>query len=239
VNGVAGTSASVLQYTSFGETWYRGLTASMQARLPGRATVRVFYTLSKTEDTTTDFQSAFLPQDNGSGRDPAQPAGLPIGFRPELERGPALHDQRHRFVVASRMDLPWKITVGGVVTAASGWAYNVLAGSDLNGDGDGGAFPSDRARLVPADAATSVGRNSARLPAQASVDLRVGRPVRVGRRSIDPVLDVFNLFNRTNFVDVQNVFGAGAYPTQPSSTFGQFTQAGAGRQVQVGLRVSF
>ncbi len=26
VNGVAGTSASVLQYTSFGETWYRGVT---------------------------------------------------------------------------------------------------------------------------------------------------------------------------------------------------------------------
>ena len=36
---------------------------------------RVGYTLSKAEDTSTDFQSAFLPQNNGRGRDPAQPTG--------------------------------------------------------------------------------------------------------------------------------------------------------------------
>ena len=238
VNGVAGTSASVLQYTSFGETWYSGVTASVETR-GSRGTLRAFYTLSKAEDTSADFQSAFLPQDNGTGRDPSRPAGLPRNFSPDLERGPALHDQRHRFVAAGQARLPWKIAVGGVITAASGWPYNVLAGSDLNGDGDGGAFPSDRARRNPADAATSVGRDSGRLPTQATVDLRIGRPIRFGRRSIDPVLDVFNLFNRTNFVDVQNIFGTGAYPAQPSSTFGQFTQAAAGRQVQVGLRVSF
>jgi len=50
---------------------------------------------------------------------------------------------------------------------------------------------------------------------------------------------VFNVFNRTNFTDVQNVFGTGAYPTQPSPTFGQFTQADSARQLQLGVRVSF
>ena len=33
LNGVAGTSASVLQYTSFGETWYRGVTVAAIAAL--------------------------------------------------------------------------------------------------------------------------------------------------------------------------------------------------------------
>jgi hypothetical protein len=65
VNGAAGTSTSVLQYTSFGETWYRALTVSLDSKLRRRGTVRVAYTLSKAEDTATDFQSSFLPQDNG------------------------------------------------------------------------------------------------------------------------------------------------------------------------------
>jgi hypothetical protein len=50
---------------------------------------------------------------------------------------------------------------------------------------------------------------------------------------------MFNLFNRTNFIDVQNVFGAGAYPDQPAATYGQFTQAGGARQVQLSVRLLF
>jgi hypothetical protein len=34
-------------------------------------------------------------------------------------------------------------------------------------------------------------------------------------------------------------FGAGAYPTSPSSTFGQVTAIGDPRSVQIGLRVRF
>ena len=37
---------------------------------------------------------------------------------------------------------------------------------------------------------------------------------------------MFNVLNRTNFTDVNNVFGAGSYPANPLPTFGQFTQAG-------------
>ncbi len=239
LNGVAGTSASVLQYTSFGETWYRGLTASLESRPVKGTALRVIYTLSKAEDTSTDFQTAFLPQDNGSGRDPAQPTGLPIGFRPELERGPALHDQRHRLVITAVSELPGAINVSTVVNSASGWPYNELAGVDLNGDADGGAFPSDRPRRDPANPASSIKRNSGRLTSHTTVDLRVSRPIQVRALDIEPVLDVLNLFNRANFINVQNIFGSGAYPSQPSSTFGQFTQAAPGRQLQIGLRLLF
>ena len=37
---------------------------------------------------------------------------------------------------------------------------------------------------------------------------------------------------------MQNVFGAGAFPDVPSSTFGQFTQAGPSRQVQLACAVT-
>src|SRR4030095_8884280 len=69
----AGTSASVLQYTSFGRTWYSGMTLSAARRFADRYQFLASYTLSKAEDDSTDFPSAFLPQNNGLGRDPQDP----------------------------------------------------------------------------------------------------------------------------------------------------------------------
>jgi hypothetical protein len=73
IDGRAGTSASVLQYTSYGESWYRGVTVSLTQRFSGHHQLLVSYTVSKAEDTSTDFQSAFLPEANGVGRNPAKP----------------------------------------------------------------------------------------------------------------------------------------------------------------------
>ena len=87
VNGVPGTSASVLQYTSFGETWYRGLTVSASRRFVDRHQFMVSYTLSKAEDNGTDFQSEFIAQDSGRGRNPDDVNGLPLGFDPDSEKG--------------------------------------------------------------------------------------------------------------------------------------------------------
>jgi len=240
VNGQAGTSASVLQYTSFGETWFRGLTLSLAGRFENRWFYRVGYTLSEAEDTSTDFQSAFLPQDNGRGRDAAQPAGLPVAFEPDAERGPALHDERHRLVATASYTGPKGFVASGLVSAASGWPYNILAGTDLNGDRDGGSFPSDRARRVPSDPSSSLPRNAGRLPSQVSVDARISQSFRMTDRvEIEGLVEVFNVFNRTNFTEVQNVFGVGAYPDAPTSTFGRFTQAGNSRQIQLAARVRF
>ena len=91
----------------FGETWYNGLTVSLeQAIQRHRYQFLRRYTLSKAEDNSTDFQSAFIPEDNGRGRDPPDPTGLPVGFDPDLERGPATHDQRHRFVLSGLVPDP-------------------------------------------------------------------------------------------------------------------------------------
>jgi hypothetical protein len=241
VAGRAGTSASVLQYTSFGETWYTGLTILATKRFSSRSQFMASYTLSKAEDNSTDFQSAFIPQNNGQGRDPSNPTGLPIGFDPMSERGPSLQDQRHRLVLSGLYMAPHDISVSSIITVASGRPYNILAGADLNGDGDGGTIPGpDRARTNPADPSTSVGRNAGTLPSQATMDIRVNKRIPFGgRRTLDAIAEVFNLFNRTNFTDINNIFGTGAYPTSPLPTYGQFQQAGPGRQVQLALKITF
>ena len=240
VAGLAGTSTSVLQYTSYAETWYWGLDLMLRRSFSGNHAFSVAYTLSKAEDNSPDFQSAFIPMENGRGRRNPDDKGLPIQFDPDLDRGPAVGDQRHRLVAAGSYMLPWSFEIAGIVSAASGFPYNVLAGADVNGDGDGGGSPQDRARVNPADATSSVRRNSERFPGTASVDVRLTRRVRVtGTSQIELMLEAFNLFNRTNFTGINNIFGTGAYPQAPLPTYGQFTAAGAPRQIQLGLRVSY
>ena len=199
------------------------------------------YTLSKATDSSTDFQSTFLPQDNGQGRDPNNPIGLPLGFDPDSERGPSLQDQRHRLVISGLYVAPYKINISTVTRVESGRPYNILAGADLNGDGNGGSIPGpDRALRVPGDLSSSINRNAGTLPGQVTVDLRFSRRLALGgRTSVDAIVDVFNLFNRANFTDINNIFGSDAYPTNPSPTFGQFQQAGPPRQAQLAVKVNF
>jgi hypothetical protein len=247
VNSIAGTSASILQYSDFGETWYKGLTVSLAKRMSHRYEFLLSYTLGKAEDTSTDFQSAFIPQDNGRGRNPQDSSGLPIGFDPNLERGPAINDQRHRLVFSGLVQLPWALHFSTIVTAASGRPFTALAGADLNGDGDGGAIPGpDRARRNPADASSSVGRNSERLPGTFTVDLRLAKRIALGKRgSLDLIAEAFNVLDRVNYSDVNNLYGTGAFPDLPQKdaqgrvTYGTFTAAQPPRQVQLAVKVGF
>ena len=244
-NGVAGTSASILQYTTFGETWYKGLTVSLNRRYAGRHQFLVSYTLSKAEDNSTDFQSAFIPQQNGRGRNPADVNGLPVGFDPLSERGPSTQDQRHRFVFSGLYRAPGDVQLSSIVTIGAGRPYTILAGADLNADGNGGTFPPDRARREVGNEASSVGRNSGTMPGQAVVDLRVSRRFRLGGQAyVDGIFEVFNLLDRTNFIETNNlspafIFGTGAYPTSPLPGFGRFTQAGPPRQMQLAMKLGF
>jgi Carboxypeptidase regulatory-like domain/TonB-dependent Receptor Plug Domain len=246
VGGKAGTSASVLQYTSFGETWYRGLTLSLNKRLSNNYQFLVSYTFSKAEDTSTDFQSAFIVQNNGLGRDPNNLKGLPIGFDPHSEKGRASQDQRHRLVISGLYQFPWRVQFSTIVTAASGRPFTPLAGVDLNGDGDGGAFPSDRARVNPADPSTSVSRNSQTMRSQFIVDSRLSKRFTLnGRWALDGIVDVFNLLNRANYTEINNIFGVGAFPNAPQKdaqgrvTYGTYTEALPGRQIQLAAKLIF
>ena len=243
--GIAGTSASVLQYTDFGESWYKGLTVALSKRMSRNYQYLASYTLSKAEDTSTDFQSNFIVQNSGFGRSPGDRNGLPAGFDPQSERGPATHDQRHRFVLSGLIEFPKNFIVSGILTAASGRPFTPLAGSDLNGDGNGGAFPPDRARAILADQSTSAGRNSQTTVGHLTVDLRVSRRFKIrGTTTVDAIVEGFNVFNRVNFFEDTNqssfvIFGTGAYPTNPLSTYGKYTLTMPPRQIQVAAKFNF
>ena len=243
--GIAGTSASVLQFTSFGETWYEGLTVALHKRFSRRYQFLASYTLSKAEDNSTDYHANFIPQNNGRGRDPADREGLPLGFDPDSERGPATHDQRHRFVLSGLCELPMDIRVAAIFTAASGRPFTPLAGADLNGDGNGGAFPPDRARRTPADESSSVGRNSETTASYVNLDLRLSKRFRFRQNAaLEAILEVFNVFDRANFFENTNqgsftIFGTGAFPTSPLPTYRRYTETLPPRQVQLAARISF
>ncbi len=231
VNGVPGTSAPVSQYTSWSETWYRGLTVSAHKRFGRQSEVLLLYTFSKAEDLATDYAFS-QPQDNGLGRNPADPKGLPLGFNPMLERGPSLQDERHRFVLSGMYELPWRMTVSGIGTIGSGRPFNIVAGTDLNHDGD---ILLDRPRLADG---SSLGRNAGLLPRTSTVDLRISRRIALGgRANLEMMVEMFNLFNTTNYTQVNDVCG----PSYPScaSDFGQFTKAAPPFQAQLAARVLF
>ncbi len=65
----------------------------------------------------------------------------------------------------------------------------------------------------------------------ATVDMRVARRFTLGRVYVDGLFEVFNLFNRTNYTEINNIFGPGAY--------GRILSAQAPRRLQFGAKLLF
>ncbi len=108
---------------------------------------------------------------------------------------------------------------------AAGAPFNVVAGSDLNNDTTNNDRPA------------GVGRNSGRLPASSTLDLRLSRSFAIARGNrIELLAEAFNVLNHVNILNVNNTFGTGATPLP---AFGQPTLAGDPRQIQLGARWSF
>ena len=184
------------------------------------------YTYSKAFDTSTDFNSDYAPFDQ---------TNLPN------ERGLSNFDQRHKIVVAGVLESPWKgfwegFQLAPIVRYNSGHPFNLLAGSDLNGDHHS---TNDRPAGAP--------RNSGLGPNYFDVDLRLARQIRINEKAgLQLMIDGFNLFNRTNYGSVNNVVGniAGPFNLQgtsaraPNQALG-FTSALPKRQFQIGARVTF
>jgi hypothetical protein len=210
---------NISQYQAIGDSWYDGLTLAMSTRNAAWGRSRVSYTLAKSLDTAGNafFQT---PQNNADVA---------------AEKGPSDNDQRHRLVVSGVFGGAGGrggfahalrgIQLGYALTVASGAPFNVVAGSDLNNDTNNNDRPA------------GVGRNSARLPSSATLDLRVSRGFTfAGVHRIEVMVEGFNVLNHPNVLNVNNTFGTGVTPL-PS--FGQPTLAGDPRQLQLGARWSF
>jgi hypothetical protein len=73
----------------------------------------------------------------------------------------------------------------------------------------------------------------------------VSKVLKFARKAgVEMILDMFNVFNRANFIEDTNqssfvIFGPGAYPTSPAPDYGKYTLTLPPRQVQVAAKLSF
>lgn len=204
INRVDGTGNADYDGQSLSWTWKRN----------ERFLLNASYTHSQAKDNFTDWTSDFTPQNT---------------FDPSSEWGPSLQNQTHRLSAAavwatghdgSLLRRDW--TFSGILHWASGRPYTQLVGSDANLDGDG---TSDRP--------SGIGRNSETTPSTATVDLRASRTFIFGGSNLELMLDVFNFFNRSNVLQVQNVHAS------ITPEYGTPTRYGPKRQLQFGARFRF
>jgi hypothetical protein len=263
-NPVVGGPDRVVNIESSARTNYDALLLSVDKRFGGGASLRASYTLAKAFNYANDDQIPFL---NG----PIDPNDL------RREYGPTPNDRRHRFVASVQAPIAAGIQLAGIWTISSGVPMDIMLpdGSSrvpplqrnaggrqftsaadlnayirgLNGSGgvDGAPLP-----LVSESARFNDGFNA--------LDLRVSRPFQVGSRArIEPVLELFNVFNVTNILGTTNVNYSGFNnvlvrdddnPASPgfltSSSFGRAVNTAGGvfgsggpRALQLAVRVSF
>lgn len=214
------------QYSSVGESDYHGLHVSFLQRPMTWGNYRVSYTYAKSMNNLGEF---FFSS-------PIDPFDL------SKDWGRSDDDQRHRLVLSgavnSPMDAahtPWeRLTHGfqlsGLLQVYSAAPFNITSGVTTV-QGTAGR-PVVNGEFIPRNA----GEGSTFL----SLGARMGRTFRAGNRArLEAFVEGFNLTNHRNVVTRNANFGAGAYPTHPSATFGQVTALGEPRSVQFAVRARF
>ncbi|HYP25902.1 MAG TPA: carboxypeptidase regulatory-like domain-containing protein [Blastocatellia bacterium] len=263
-NPVVGGPDRVVNLESSVKTKYDGLLLSVRKNYSDRYQFRASYTLSKAFNYANDDQ---IPFSEG----PVDPNNL------ELEYGPTPNDQRHRFTFSGVFDLPGRVTLAPIWTLASGVPMDIIlpsgagripvlqrnaggrlfeTGSELNDFlrrvNAGGGINGSPLPLVRDDARFNDSFNS--------FDLRASRTFAVGESvRIEPIAEVFNLFNVTNILGVSNVNYSGFSNVlvrdsqtegtpgflrsssfgQPVTTAGGVFGSGGPRAFQLAVRVSF
>lgn len=214
------------RYSSVADSNSHGLYLSFMQRPARWGNYRVSYTLSKSMNNVGEF---FFSS-------PIDPFDL------SKDWGRSDDDQRHRLVingaVHSSMEpatTTWErishgFQVSGMLQAYSALPFNITSGVNTIQNTAGrpivdGAF---------------IERNAGIGSDFFSLSARVSRAFRVtGRVKVEGMVEAFNLTNRRNDLTRNTTFGSGAYPTNPSATFGQITAVGEPRALQFGLRVTF
>ena len=138
-------------------------------------------------------------------------------------------DQRHRLVLNGVFELPRGFQVSGLYLYSSGIRQQTSYGVDLRNIGGLAEFGAGRLRRD----GTVIPRNSVVDDPIHRVDLRLQWRLRAGRVSVMPLVEVFNLFNNTNFT--RNW-------TELNPQYGRPTGQSAGngyRVVQLGVRTTF
>ena len=205
-NGV--TTLTTVESTA--KSLYNGITAGITQRRSGLQ-YQLYYTWSR------DLS------DDDNERDPFTFRYADI-TQLDREYNYSDRDQRHRVNGWLLWQAPWELDVN------VRYSYRSAQPKSIKADGTDAATPQDR---INPDG-TVVRRNMGRKDNEFnSLDLRLSRGFDLGRFTLEPSIDIFNIFNSENFrrPEVTNLI----------FNFDGTVQSGVGepRQVQVGLRLVF
>jgi hypothetical protein len=201
------------QFSPSAASAYHGVHVSLVER-PGKwGSYRVTYTLSKAMDNVGEF---FFSS-------PIDPFDINNGW------GRSDDDPRHRLVLNGVVNIHG-FQVSGLLQYYSSLPFNITSGvTTIQGTA---GRPSVNGAFID--------RNAGDGPDFFSLGARLSRAFKVaGRVQVEGVAEGFNLTNRQNNVAINGNFGSGAYPTNPSTTFGQVTAVGDPRSFQLGVRMRF
>ncbi|MGB4991135.1 MAG: hypothetical protein WBO10_18005, partial [Pyrinomonadaceae bacterium] len=249
-NPVVGGPDRVVNLESSAKFFYDGLLLSVQRRFANRFGFRANYTFSKAFNYANDDQ---VPFSNG----PIDPNNL------QLEYGPTPNDQRHRFTFAGTVDLPYGFRFAPIITTASGVPMDIIlpsgqsrvtvlqrtAGGRLfKTAGELNAFITQyNSTVAPADQLPLAQSNAGFNDSFFSFDARVAKTFSFADRfKLEPIFEVFNIFNTTNILGVSNtnfsgfgnVLGTPSFG-QPVTTAGGVFGSGGPRAFQLAVRFSF
>jgi outer membrane receptor protein involved in Fe transport len=207
------TYANNSQYSPAAESSYHGLHLSFVQRPTRWGQYRVSYTYSKAMANVGEF---FFSS-------PIDPFDL------SKDWGRSDDDQRHRLVVNGAVTV-YGFQISGLLQSYSALPFNITSGvTTIQGTA---GRPIVNGAFIP--------RNAGIGPDFFTTSLRLSRAFPLsGRVRLEGLVEMFNLTNHVNVVTVQGNFGAGAYPTNPSSNFGQVLAVGDPRSAQFGIRLRF
>ncbi|BDC48017.1 hypothetical protein F183_A03330 [Bryobacterales bacterium F-183] len=201
------------QYRPAADSVYDGLHVSFVRRPMKYGSYRISYTYSKSNNNVGEF---FFSS-------PIDP------FNIWRDYGRSDDDQRHRVVFNGTLQR-WGFQLGGMLQYYSALPLNITSGVTTV-QGTAGR-PIVNGDFIPRNAGT--GNDFF------SVNLRLSRVFSITERlKIEGITEAFNALNHRNNLTRNGVFGAGAYPTNPSATFGQVTAVQDPRSLQLALRVRF
>jgi hypothetical protein len=209
-NPVVGGPDRVVNIESSARTKYDALLFAADRQFAGGHFFRVGYTLAKAFNYANDDQIPFL---NG----PIDPTDL------RREFGPTPNDRRHRLVATGQVRVGGGVSVAALWTISSGVPMDIMMPDGqtripaLQRNAGGRQFhtPAElNAFITQTNAAGGIAgvllplvSDSARFTDSFnSLDLRVSRTFTAGTHvRIEPMIEVFNLFNTTNILGVSNV----------------------------------
>jgi len=214
------------QYSSLADSHYDGLHVSFVQRPVKWGNYRVSYTWSKSLNNVGEF---FF----------SSPIDL---FNIWQDYGRSDDDQRHRVVVDG--------AIHSSMAAAHGTWERISHGFELSSflqyystlplNITSGVTTIQGTAGRPIVNGGFIGRNVGQGNDFFSIGARVSRAFRVGERiRVEGLAEAFNALNHRNNLAKNGNFGAGAFPTNPSATFGQINAVNDPRSLQLALRVRF